>query len=169
MNKLEQYINDRKSRFEEEPPAGHFERMQQKINRKSRRIIVLRWSISIVASIAIVFLAGILWEHAEKHNAGPVMCENTKNMKDCYLRKMNTVAVQIEILSKSLDQWDRQQVMTDVQNIIDTANSGFESELPEELPAKETKSILSNYYRQNLESLETVAARLGGIHNKFKI
>ena len=164
MNKLEQYISDRKSRFEEEPPAGHFERMQQKMNRKSRRIVAMRWSISIAASVAILFLAGIILQHAGKQNDRMDFCENAIDMKDCYMNRMNTVAGQIEVLSKNLDQWDRQQVMTDVQNIIDTADSDFESEIPEELPANKAKSILSNYYRQNLESLEMIAEKLGDMN-----
>ena len=160
MNKLEQYIRNRKSRFEEEPPAGHFERMQQKLNRKSKKITVLRWSISIAASIAIVISAGIVRQYTGKQDVGPAGCENSIDMKDCYLAKMNTVAVQIEELSKNLDQWDRLQVMTDVQNIIDIADSGFESEIPEELPTNEAKLILSNYYRRNLESLKRIAEEL---------
>jgi hypothetical protein len=164
VNRLEQYIRDRKSRFEEEPPAGHFERMQQKMNCKSRRTGVLRWSISIAASIAILFLAGFIRQYVRKQDAGMAVCENVINMKDCYLNKMNVVAGQIEILSQNLDQWDRQQVMIDVQNIIDTANSDFESEIPEELPANEAKLILSNYYRQNLESLEMIAKELRTIN-----
>ena len=160
MNKLEQYISDRKSRFEEEPPAGHFERMQQKMNRKSRRTIVLRWSISIAASIAIVIFAGIAWQSTGKHNNEMAICENTVNMKDCYLNKMNVLAGRIEALTKKLDPWDRQQIMIDVRNIIDTADSGFESEIPEELPVDEAKLILSGYYRQYLESLEMIVKEL---------
>ncbi|MCL1934354.1 MAG: hypothetical protein FWF53_11155 [Candidatus Azobacteroides sp.] len=156
MNRLEQYIRDRKNLFEEEPAAGHFERLQQKMNRQSRRVAVLRWSISIAASVAIVFFVGILWRHAGKQDNRIVMCENTIDMKDCYLNKMNVVAGRIEVLTKDLDPWDRQQVMSDVQNIIDIAGSGFEHEIPEELPVKETKLILAAYYRQNLKSLETI-------------
>ena len=156
MNRLEQYIRDRENLFDEEPAAGHFERLQQKINRQSRRVAILRWSISIAASIAILLFAGIVWQHAGKQDNRTIMCENTGDMKDCYLNKMNAVADRIEMLTKDLDPWDRQQVMIDVQNIIDIAGSGFENEIPEELSVKEIKSILSDYYRQNLESLETV-------------
>ena len=161
MNRLEQYIRDRKSLFDEEPATGHFERMQQKMNRKLRRIVTLRWSISIAASVAILFSAGIIWQqHAGEQGERMTGCENATDMKLCYLDKMNGIADQIELLSKDLDQWDRQQVMTDVQNIIDIADSGFENEIPEELPAKKAKLILSDYYRQNLESLEMIAEEL---------
>jgi len=160
MNRLEQYIRDHKSLFDEEPAPDHFERLQQKMNRKSRRITALRWSISIAASIAIVLLVGIGIQHIGKRDIGLIVCENAVDMKDCYLYKMNVVAGRIEKLTKDLDPWDRHQVMTDVQNIIEIAGSGFESELPEELPACEAKLILSDYYRQNLESLERIADEL---------
>jgi len=161
MNHLEQYIRDRKSLFEEEPAPGHFERLQQKMNRQSRRTIALRWGLSIAASIAILFSVGvIIRQHPVKQDTMLAGCENAADMKDCYMNKMNVVAGQIEILSQGLNSWDRQQVMTDVQNIIDTAAGGFESELPEELPAKEAHLILSDYYRQNLESLEMIVKEL---------
>jgi len=160
MNKLEQYISDHKAHFEEEPPTGHFNRMQQKINHNFRWTVALNWSISIAASIAILFSAGIIWQHIKKPDNNRIMCENTIDMKGCYLNKMNAVASRIEALTKNLDSWDRQQVMTDVQNIIDVTGSGFENEIPKELPANEAKSILSDYYRHNLENLESIANRL---------
>ena len=160
MNKLENYIRDNKSLFDEEPASGHFERLQQKMNRKSGRTAALRWSISIAASVAIVFLAGIIWQHTGKKYDLLATCENAIDMKLCYLEEMNVVAGQIEALTEDFDPWDRQQVMTDVQNIIDIADIGFENEIPEELPKNQAKAILSEYYRQNLESLEMIAEEL---------
>ena len=160
MNRLEQYIRNHKSRFDEEPATGHFERLQQKMNRKQGRIAALRWSVSIAASVTVLLLAGILWNNTGKQDEQWVACENTGDMKLCYLDRMNAVAVRIEAHTEDLDPWNRQQVMTEVQNIMDAAGSGFESEIPEELPEKEAKSILSNYYRQYLEGLEMIAKKL---------
>jgi len=160
MNKLEQYILEHKTLFDEEPSEGHFERLQQKMNRQSRRNAALRWSISIAASVAIVLMAGMVWQHKGKQDDRMAMCENAVDMKSCYLNRMNAVAERIEALAQNLDQWDRQQVMTDVQNIISIAGSGFENELPAELPNHKAKQILSNYYRQNLESLKTIEEQL---------
>jgi len=156
MNKLEKYIRYHKSMFEEEPAPGHFERLQQKMNSKSKRIVALSWSISIAASIAIVFLIGIIWQNAGKKDDSLTICENAVDMKLCYLDKMNAVAGQIKILSKNLDPWTQQQVMADVQSIIDTVDNDFESEIPEELPSNKAKLILSDYYLQNLKSLELI-------------
>ena len=160
MNQLEQYIKDNKSLFEEEPAIGHFERLQQKMNRKSGRIAVLSWSISIAASVALILLTGIIVQKSKTQDNSAVVCENTIDLRDCYVNKMNAVAVKIGTLSQNLDPWDRQQVMNDVQNIIDVAGRGFESELPRELPDRKAHLILSDYYRQNLESLESIANRL---------
>ena len=150
MNRLEEFISNHKNLFEEEPPTGHFERMQEKMNRKSGRIIALRWSLSIAASIAVVLS---VWQYTGKQNR-IMICENTIDMKTCYLERMDAVAGQIEALIKDFDPWDRQEVMNDVQNIIDSVKDDFESEIPEELPDDLAKAILSDYYRLNLESLE---------------
>jgi len=160
MNHLEQYIRENKRLFDEEPATGHFERLQQKMNRKSGRIAALSWSISIAASVALVLITGIIWQQTKKQGDNIIICENAIDMKSCYINKMNAVAGQIGLLSKNLDSWDRQQVMTDVQNIISSVHSDFESEIPKELPEQKTRLILSGYYRQNLESLESIADRL---------
>jgi len=168
MNRLEQYIHDNISLFDEEPETDHFERLQQKMNRKSRRTTALRWYISTAASITIILSAGMMWQHAGKRNDSMVMCENTMDIKNCYLNKMNVVAGRIELLTKHLDPWDQHQVMTDVQNIIEATGSGFENEIPEELPAGEAKLILSDYYRQNLESLVMIAKKLAIINDEYQ-
>lgn len=167
MNRLEQYINDHKNLFEEEPETGHFERFQEKITlckEVSRHVSitkVLRWVTSVAAAIAILTMAGVIWQNAGKQDR-MMLCENTVNMKICYLEKMNLIAGEIETLISNFDQWDRQQVMDDVQNIIAEVDGNFDSELPEELPCDVAKAILADYYRRNLESLEMIVK---GIRN----
>ncbi len=160
MNHLEQYIRKNKSQFDEEPETGHFERMQQKINRIHHKTIMMRWSVSAAASVIVLLSIGVLWLYTGKTDPVIMMCENTDDMKRCYLNKMNDMAGQIEELTRDFDQWDQQQVMSDVQNIIDTVNSDFENEIPEELPDEATKSILADYYRQNLESLKMIKQKV---------
>ena len=155
MNRLEQYIRNNKNQFDEEPATGHFERLQQKIDRKSGRTNLLQWCISIAASIAILLIVGAIWQNKGGGKEDVIAsCEDAIDMKLCYLDRMNVVAIQIEELVKDFDRWDRQQVMDDVQDIICFVSSDFESELPEELPDNEIKSILSDYYKHNLGSLE---------------
>ena len=157
MKSLEQYVRDNKSLFDEEPETGHFERFQQKMERKPGRIVSLRWSISIAASVAILLSAtGVVWQYTEKQN-GIMVCEEAKDMKICYMGKMNELAFQIEELMIDFDLWDKQIIMNEVQDIIEAVNGDFESELPEELPNEMAKVILSDYYRQNLDGLEMIA------------
>ena len=161
MNRLEQYVRNHKSLFDEDPAAGHFERLQQKMMyRKPLRVVALRWSISIAASVALLISAGIICLYSGKRDDMMAVCENANDMKICYLDKMNDIAGKIEMLAGNLDPWDRQQVLTDVQNIIETVDNDFENEIPEELPKDKAKLILSNYYRQNLEGLKMIAEEL---------
>ena len=155
MNRLEKYISDNRSLFDEEPATGHFRRLQQKMTRRQGRIIALRWSVSIAASIAILLSAGIIWQNTGKQN-GILLCENVNDMKICYLDRMFEVAGQIEELVVDFDPCIRQEVLNDVQSVIDAVNDDVESEIPEELPTDKAKEILSDYYRQNLESLEMI-------------
>ena len=156
MNRLEEFIRDHKNLFDEEPATGHFERLQQKMSRHYGRIITLRWRISIAASIAILLTAGLIWQYAGKQDSITLACENASDIKVCYLDQMNVIAGHIEELIREYDPWDQQEVMNDVQNIIDVTNSGFENEIPEELPDDQVQAILADYYRQNLEGLERI-------------
>jgi len=149
---LEQYVRDNGKLFDEEPAAGHFERLQGKISRESRKTLALRWSAFIAASI----MAAIVWQYAARQTSMPVVCENAGDMKGCYLSKMNDVAGRIATLTEDFDPWERQQVMSNVQEILDAVNGDFESEIPEELPDDKARAILSDYYRRNLEGLEMI-------------
>ena len=155
MNRLEKFVRDNRSLFDEDPPAGHFERFQEKMTRKHARIVTLRRVLSIAASIAILMTAGIVWLKPEKHDE-TLICENASDLKICYLEKMDIVASQIEELVMDFDYWDRTEIMNEVQSIFEAVNSDFESELPEELPEDEMNEILSEYYRLNLQGLEMI-------------
>ena len=160
MNRLEQYIRDHKSQFDEEPKTGHYERLQQKMERKRRKIVTLRWTASVAASLALLFSVGIIKQYIGTQNGVMALCENVVDLKTCYLDRMNDVANHIDALTVEFDLWDRHQVMTDVQNIIDAADSGFEDELPDELPDETAKAILADYYQRNLESLDGIVKTL---------
>ena len=154
MSRIEQYIRDNRNLFDEEPEAGHFGRLQQKVNRRYQKITVLRWSVSIAASIAVLLS---VWQYGTKQNE-ILMCENASDIKICYLDKMMVVAGEIETLIVDFDQWDRQDVMTEVQNLIEATTDGyFENELPKELSDDMLKTILAEYYQRNLDGLQLIA------------
>jgi hypothetical protein len=157
MKYLEKYINENKHLLEDEPNVGHFERFQQKAARK-RRLTIVRWTASIAASICILLSAGIMLYQYDFHGNMAMSCENADDIRICYLNKMMALAEKIETLTQDFDRWDRAEVMMAVQNIIDSAaNSFLESELPAELPADKARTILSDYYQQNLQGLELIA------------
>ncbi len=160
MKNLDQYIHDHKDLFDEEPENGHFERFQQKVNKENNKVVMLRWGASIAASIVLLLSVGTFWMYTHQSDDSIALCETSTDMKLCYMDKMNEVAYQIYGLTKDMDQWDRQQIIEDVQNIIDATNDDFKSEIPEELPKDEADSILSDYYQHNLNSLQNIAETL---------
>ena len=165
MNSLEKYLRDNKSLFDQEPPAGHLERFEQKMKRKPTRIIAMRQIIAIAASIAILLsVSALAWQHFKKLDE-TLICENAGDIKNCYLKKMNIVAGQIDALTQNFDQFSRQQLMNDVIDIINIANDDFENELPEELPEDVARTILTDHYNQILESLELIVNQLEVVNN----
>ncbi len=160
MKNLEQYIRDNKHLFDEEPETGHFERLQQKMNRADRSIIMLRRTVAIAASVMLLVSIGILYPYITKSDGMAMTCESSDNMKLCYLDKMNDAADRIKVLTEGFDRWDRQQVLEDVESIIEATNDGLETELPDELPDEAVKSILSDYYQRNLESMQMIVQNL---------
>ncbi|GHV26033.1 hypothetical protein FACS1894176_05950 [Bacteroidia bacterium] len=160
MSHLEQFIRDNRLAFDEQPPAGHRERLEQKINQQHRKTIALWWTAGIAASVAIVIFAGLFWQQPSITNT-ELLCENSANMQYCYLEKMDVVAGQIEELIKDYDPWDKQEVMDNVQEIIEaTQGTDLADELPPELSAAEHKAIISDYYQHNLSSMEGIVYSL---------
>ena len=158
MKNLETYINENRHSFDEEPNTGHFKRFQQKTARK-RNLTIVKWSVSIAASICLLISVGVMLYQYDSHGNNLAMsCENAVDMRACYLNKMMALAEKIDILTQDFDRWDRMEVMLAVQTIIDaTANSFLESELPNELPEERARTILSDYYQRNLQGLELIA------------
>ena len=163
MKKIDQYIKKHQQAFDEEPAAGHFERFQQKMNaQKSKSISFHRWTVIAAASLLLLLSLGVALQQRFTRQAGLItLCENSADMKQCYMAKMNDAAFQIEALTKKFDlnEWEREFVMDEVQEILQSI-SNFEEELPEELPEELTNSILSDYYQRNLESLNTIVQNL---------
>ena len=156
MKNLETYINENRNAFDEEPDSGHFKRFQQKTARK-RHLTIVKWSVSIAASICLLVSAGIMLYQYDSHGNMTISCKNAADIRACYLNKMMALAEKIDILTQDLDRWDRAEVMMAVQTIIDaTANSFLENELPDELPEERARTILSDYYQQNLQGLEWI-------------
>jgi len=164
MNSLEKYIKDNKGQFDEEPAKGHFERLQQKMTRRSseKRIAAIRWGMSIAASIAILFIAGAIFLRTDTTQEQFVVCETSSDMKICYMEKITVLASRIEELVVDFDYWDRQEVMGDVLYIIETVSGDFDSEIAEEVPEAMAKEILSEFYRQNLEGMEMIEEKVKG-------
>ena len=158
---LEDFIKNNIDEFDtEEPRDGHFERFAERINKKHRKITILRWSASVAASVILLATVGILRQNPHQSDRVSIACESTENMKQCYLEKMNDVAIRIDMLTKDFDQWTRQQVMDEVRDVIEATQTDIDNEIPPELPDDKIKFILSDYYRHNLENLNTIATSL---------
>ena len=160
MKNLEIYINQNRNSFEDEPNAGHFKRFQQKTARK-RHLKIVKWTISVAASICILVSAGIMLYQYDSHGNGnnvAMSCENAIDIRACYLNQMLALAEKIEAMTQDFDQWDRMEVMLAVRMIIESVTSGFlADELPRELPEERRRTILSDYYQQNLQGLNLIA------------
>ncbi len=89
MEKLEQYIRHHPYRFDEEPDPGHVERMQKKIQAKQHARVFSRLIVSIAASVALLFSAGLWYIYQPSDTL--TVCDNADDMKRCYLDKMNDV------------------------------------------------------------------------------
>ena len=164
MKNLETYISENRHSFDEEPNTGHFKRFQQKTTRK-RNLTIVKWSVSIAASICLLISVGVMLYQYDSHGNMAMSCENAVDIRACYLNKMMALAEKIDVLTQDFDQWDRAEVMMAVQTIIDAAANGLlESELPDELPEERARTILSDYYQQNLQGLELIAQVLQAHH-----
>jgi len=156
MEKVAQYIKDHAAAFDEEPQSGHYERFQQKQQRahRQKRVRMLA-RLAAAACIAVMLSLGIVYRPAAPDNR-VTLCENSHDMQGCYLSQLTDMAAEIERLTQNLDTWNRTLVADEVGYIMLSAEE-IESLLPETLPADENNKILAGYYKNSLESLQTIA------------
>jgi hypothetical protein len=158
---IQEYIQNNLPAFDEEPAAGHLERFRAKQKRAHRRRTTARFVLpAVAASVALLLVAGIVAERrtarpAEGLAGGVALCEQAVDMKSCYLGRMNDVAAQIRELSQTFDEGLRQEVLDEVDDLLDTSGD-IEREIPGELPDEDANNLLRNYYRQHLESLQSI-------------
>lgn len=162
MDRLKTYIDHHREAFDDEMPrAGHVERFEKKLERSTPHRVAFRLVWAAAAAIVIFLSAGLwLWQPFGS-SSGPVtvICENTDDMKSCYLSQMYETAEVIDRLSAQLDTFTRGDMQMEVADIIQTSRR-FDRELPESLPEQETKEILSDYYKHNLAALQQIAQAL---------
>lgn len=177
---LERFIKNNLPAFDEEPASGHYERQAAARERAKRFVVLKRYArqkaqrekgspylrkaafFAIAASVTAVMLSIFFTLHDRTpavRQETVVLCENAADMKSCYFGKMNDVATQIREMAEILDNIDPQEVMIEVDNLLATGDD-IELEIPEELPDDAAKTVLLNYYKQHLESLQSIAERL---------
>lgn len=170
MDQLKTYINKHRPEFDtEEPAAGHFERLEAKLAAqqptKGRRMAMPRLRYAVAASVALLVSLGISIFFFHDNTAKIIVvaestpCDDPATMKYCYLEKMNDTAILIDRLTENTDLFVRQTIQEEVASIIEDTQS-FDEELPDELAPERAQAILSDYYRQHLETLQDIAQTL---------
>jgi hypothetical protein len=165
MDILKKYIEENRQAFDcVEPTNGHFERMFEKAanqkNKSKFNYSKAFWSYSIAASLLLALTLGIVFTHlSKKTENSELLCTNAKNMKRCYIRQMENVASNIENLSKKYDEFTKDDINTEVKNIIEMSHY-FEYELPQELSNAKKAAIMSDFYQHNLNTLQDIAMRI---------
>jgi len=155
MENLDKYIHDNLAAFDEEPTNDHYQRFQNKQQKTQRRkTVFLTTQIAIAASLLLFITIGLFPTH-EQVDKITIVCEESDDMKACYLSQMYDIASHLETITEGMDVWNRQIVDNEVNSIINSIDD-IEFYIPEELPTEDRKQILAGYYRQNIETLQNI-------------
>ena len=155
MENLDKYIHDNLAAFDEEPTNDHYQRFQNKQQKTQRRkTVFLTTQIAIAASLLLFITIG-LFPTREQVDKITIVCEESDDMKACYLSQMYDIAAHIETLTKDMDSWSKEIVDSEIFFIINAAKDA-ETYIPEELPAEESKQILAACYQQKVEGLQGI-------------
>ena len=154
MENLENYINNNLEAFDEEPTNDHYQRFQNKRQKTQRRkTVFLTTQIAIAASLLLFITLNIL--PPQEHPNELIICEQSDDMKACYLSQMHDIASHLETITEGMDVWNRQIVDNEVNSIINSIDD-IEFYIPEELPVEESKQILAACYQQKVEGLQGI-------------
>ena len=112
---LEDFIKTNIDEFDtEEPRDGHFERFAERINKKHRKITILRWSASVAVSVILLATVGIL-----RQNPIPVcnFSDEVVELQNYYESTLNAEIDRVEKLIAMADFDIRTDMAHDIAQI----------------------------------------------------
>lgn len=147
MQNLEQFIKENREAFHTgEIPQGHKARFSEKLRKAAaerKRKHVFNTMARIILPVAAVFIIAFIIDNRYSSR-------NTN-----YALLMADEERQVMELMKETDPFTGKQLMTALENITFEAIP-LKDQLPEELPEKQKKEIMNEYYRQKTEGIQKI-------------
>lgn len=147
MDRLEQYIKDNAGRFDTElPPPGSRERFMAALEKEGKRKFPwLRASAAVSAAAAVTaVVAGLSFTGADR--------EIERSISAMSMQEVELLALVEDVCPHEMDV-----VISSIRSITAEAIP-LPDLLPEELPAKERKRIIKEYYGRKTEALRDLMA-----------
>lgn len=146
MQNLEQFIKENGELFHTgEMPQGHKARFAEKLRKASperRRRHFFNTMARIILPVAAIFLIAFFIDNRSAHNTN-------------YALLMADEERQVMKLMKETDPFTGRQLMMALENITFEAIP-LKDQLPNELPEKQKKEIMNDYYRQKTEGIKKI-------------
>lgn len=157
MQNLEQFIKESREAFHTgELPQGHKTRFSEKLRKASaerKRRHVLNTMVRIILPVAAVFVIAFIIDNRSARIID--FLENRYTYKINYALLMADEERQVLELMKETDPFTGRQLMMALENITFEAIP-LKDQLPAELPEKQKKEIMNEYYRQKTEGIQQI-------------
>lgn len=157
MLNLEQFIKENREAFHTgEIPQGHKARFSEKLRKASaerKRKHVFNTMARIILSVAAVFVIAFILDNRSARIID--FLENRYTYTTNYALLMADEERQVMELMKETDPFTGKQLMTALENITFEAIP-LKDQLPDELPEKQKKEIMNEYYRQKTEGIQKI-------------
>jgi len=159
MDKLKSFIQENRELFDSDPlPEGHELRYMQKLeNRRSRKHNYLIY-ISVAALLLLVVTIGVRFLKEDPVSSLFYVDPCGGESYTCYYDQMQKLSEQIEYNTRELPDYQRQEILMNMESIMPRSADEFSQMLPEDISSREAERLNKEYYQQLYEGMKQLAS-----------
>ncbi|MFD1316665.1 DUF4179 domain-containing protein [Namhaeicola litoreus] len=174
-NNLEDFIQQNRALFDrEEPPVGHFERFQNRLDKPTKGgsfkgvIKILPWLMAAASILLLVFVSTL--NINDTKNAGVELAEVSPEMKETQGFFESTIRKEIALIEKAKNP-ENQKIIEDGFEQLNKLEENYQKltlELKESGENKRVIFAMITNFQQRIEVLQTILLQLEELENFSK-
>ncbi|HOO42487.1 MAG TPA: hypothetical protein P5167_00370 [Bacteroidales bacterium] len=159
MDKLKSFIQENRELFDSDPlPEGHELRFMQKLeSRRSRKHNYLIY-ISVAALLLLVVTIGVRFLKEDPVSSLFYVDPCGSESYTCYYDQMQKLSEQIEYNTRELPDYQRQEILMNMESIMPGSPDEFSEMLPKDISSSEAVRLNKEYYQQLYEGMKQLAS-----------
>ena len=174
MKTIDDFIRRNKDYFNSsEPPAGHFERFQSRLEAKKvilpQRVRVFPYLLRAAAVAILVTLSSLwTWEHVLKPDSGKMTLSDVsseyRQVESYYVQQVNLMEGEIRSLPMGNDPAQKEMLLEELKN-MDASFSELQTDLKANPKDERVINAMIEHYQRKVEVMNFILSQLKQVSN----